>query len=164
MDQNSQVKEEDGKLLSSKTIQECNKELKASDLFAIEDFSDDEREVSTKFASLAKYDAEEAAKLTLENEWVFWYDDQGGVRQGMDTEDYEKSIKNIGQFSTVQVTSSYNNYNSILNALQDFWRYSNSLIHVSMLPDGTNLRMFKFGIMPTWEDPANVQGGRWVFW
>jgi hypothetical protein len=30
------------------------------------------------------------------------------------------------------------------------------------LPDGTNLRLFKYGIKPTWEDPANERGGKWV--
>jgi hypothetical protein len=27
-------------------------------------------------------------------------------------------------------------------------------------PEGANLRMFKSGIVPSWEDPANAKGGK----
>eukprot|EP00656_Telonema_subtile_P009664 TRINITY_DN14560_c0_g1_i1.p2 TRINITY_DN14560_c0_g1~~TRINITY_DN14560_c0_g1_i1.p2 ORF type:complete len:214 (+),score=57.66 TRINITY_DN14560_c0_g1_i1:304-945(+) len=30
------------------------------------------------------------------------------------------------------------------------------------MPNGANLRIFKKGIKPTWEAPANTHGGRWV--
>jgi translation initiation factor 4E len=46
--------------------------------------------------------------------------------------------------------------------LQDFWRYSNTIKDVSLLPEGVNVRLFKAGIKPTWEDPANYKGGKWV--
>jgi translation initiation factor 4E len=29
--------------------------------------------------------------------------------------------------------------------------------------EGTNLRLFKGGIKPMWEDPSNEKGGKWVF-
>jgi hypothetical protein len=44
---------------------------------------------------------------------------------------------------------------------QDFWRYWNN-IELNRLPLNSNLRLFKKGIRPTWEDPKNVQGGKWV--
>lgn len=31
------------------------------------------------------------------------------------------------------------------------------------MPDGTNLKIFKEGIKPMWEDDANYNGGKWVF-
>lgn len=32
----------------------------------------------------------------------------------------------------------------------------------SKLADYSNLRMFKKGVRPLWEDPANMDGGKWV--
>lgn len=31
-----------------------------------------------------------------------------------------------------------------------------------MFPDGANLRLFKQGIAPMWEDPCNENGGKWT--
>lgn len=31
-----------------------------------------------------------------------------------------------------------------------------------VLPEGSNLRLFKADITPSWEHPANAKGGRWV--
>lgn len=57
------------------------------------------------------------------------------------------SLKSLGSFNTVQ----------------DFWRYWNNLIdNTKPLPESSNLRMFKQGITPSWEHPANAQGGKWI--
>eukprot|EP01118_Nematostelium_gracile_P009129 TRINITY_DN305_c0_g1_i1.p1 TRINITY_DN305_c0_g1~~TRINITY_DN305_c0_g1_i1.p1 ORF type:complete len:406 (-),score=113.62 TRINITY_DN305_c0_g1_i1:26-1183(-) len=85
-----------------------------------------------------------ASKLALEHQWVFWYDDQ--MPHGTTADKYESAIKALGKFDNVQ----------------DFWRYWNNLQKVVKFPDGTNLRLFKEGIKPMWEDPLNRDGGKWV--
>ena len=59
---------------------------------------------------------------------------------------YEHAMKNLGKFSTIE----------------GFWQWTNSIPDVSKLPYGTNLRLFKSGIKPLWEDPANEKGGKWT--
>lgn len=83
-------------------------------------------------------------ELPLQNCWTLWYDEK--VSKGMERDSYASVLKRLGEFGTVQ----------------EFWRYMNH-IEVSNLPTGSNLRMFKSGIEPTWEDPANASGGKYVF-
>eukprot|EP01103_Thecamoeba_quadrilineata_P020785 TRINITY_DN911_c0_g2_i1.p1 TRINITY_DN911_c0_g2~~TRINITY_DN911_c0_g2_i1.p1 ORF type:complete len:459 (-),score=74.64 TRINITY_DN911_c0_g2_i1:17-1393(-) len=87
----------------------------------------------------------EPGVIYLENTWTFWYDEK--VPKGTTCNVFEGTTKKIGSFSTVQ----------------DFWRYWNNIIIIN-LPDYSNLRLFKEGIKPTWEDPANINGGKWVLY
>jgi translation initiation factor 4E len=82
--------------------------------------------------------------LPLQNRWTLWYDEK--VSKGMGRDSYASSLKKLGEFGTVQ----------------EFWAYMNH-IDVGELPVGSNLRMFKTGIEPTWEDPANQNGGKYVY-
>eukprot|EP01102_Stenamoeba_stenopodia_P009739 TRINITY_DN2886_c0_g1_i1.p1 TRINITY_DN2886_c0_g1~~TRINITY_DN2886_c0_g1_i1.p1 ORF type:complete len:671 (+),score=136.06 TRINITY_DN2886_c0_g1_i1:291-2303(+) len=84
--------------------------------------------------------------IKLENTWTFWFDERP-AKAGTGSEDYESRIKEIGSFNTVQ----------------DFWRYWNN-IDITKFAENTNLRLFKHGIRPSWEDPANVHGGKWIFY
>ena len=60
--------------------------------------------------------------------------------------DYEAGLTLIGEFNTVQ----------------SFCRYLNWLKPPSKLERGSNYHIFKSGIKPMWEDPANANGGKWV--
>eukprot|EP01061_Rhynchopus_euleeides_P036260 TRINITY_DN6112_c0_g1_i3.p1 TRINITY_DN6112_c0_g1~~TRINITY_DN6112_c0_g1_i3.p1 ORF type:complete len:470 (+),score=170.00 TRINITY_DN6112_c0_g1_i3:273-1682(+) len=90
----------------------------------------------------------------LENEWTIWFDKSArkpkakaigrADKKGDDTM-YEDCIVELGSFSSVDV----------------FWTYWNSL-HVHNLKDHCNLRVFKKGIKPLWEDKMNKKGGKWV--
>ena len=68
----------------------------------------------------------------------------------MSRSEYESGIAVLGSFSTVR----------------DFWRKWSAVYESSIakkkLPERCNLLMFKSGIKPTWEDPLNASGGRWV--
>ncbi|KXN84467.1 Eukaryotic translation initiation factor 4E type 2 [Leucoagaricus sp. SymC.cos] len=66
--------------------------------------------------------------------------------QPPDTHDYEAGLTVIGEFKTVQ----------------DFCRYFNWLKPPSKLEKNSNYHLFKSGIKPMWEDPANANGGKWV--
>ncbi|TFK96793.1 translation initiation factor eIF 4e-like domain-containing protein [Pterulicium gracile] len=60
--------------------------------------------------------------------------------------EYEAGLTVIGEFSTVE----------------SFCRYFNWLKPPSTLARNSNYHLFKSGIKPMWEDPANADGGKWV--
>lgn len=62
---------------------------------------------------------------------------------GLKIRDYESAMKRIAPFNTVE----------------DFWR-----IYVHLRPIGDiymDYHLFRDGIAPTYEDPANINGGKW---
>lgn len=60
--------------------------------------------------------------------------------------EYEAGLTIIGEFDTVE----------------EFCRYFNWLKPPSKLEKNSNYHIFKSGIKPMWEDPANAEGGKWV--
>lgn len=46
--------------------------------------------------------------------------------------------------------------------VQDFWRIYNHLMRPNDLPNTMDYHLFKTGIKPMWEDPANRRGGKWM--
>ncbi|KAL9642781.1 hypothetical protein ABK040_009856 [Willaertia magna] len=82
----------------------------------------------------------------LKHGWVIYYDQ--GFKQGTpSSQDYEQTIKPIGSFQTVQ----------------EFWSYWNNInLPFNKMPSYFNLRLFKEGVKPLYEDPRNIDGGRWV--
>ena len=59
---------------------------------------------------------------------------------------YENSIKQICTITTVE----------------EFWLTYNFLKHPNDLPNTTDYHFFRDGIKPTWEDPSNARGGKWI--
>ena len=85
-------------------------------------------------------------------------------------ESYEKSIKGLGNFKTVRVGC-----NGVVllcvggwvilyfgAQVQDFWNIYNHLVRPNDLPNTMDYHLFKTGIKPIWEDPANRRGGKWM--
>ncbi|KZT07949.1 translation initiation factor eIF4e [Laetiporus sulphureus 93-53] len=66
--------------------------------------------------------------------------------QPPDTDEYEAGLTVIGEFDTVE----------------SFCKYFNWLKPPSRLERNSNYHLFKSGIKPMWEDPANANGGKWV--
>ncbi|KAG7096374.1 hypothetical protein E1B28_003818 [Marasmius oreades] len=64
----------------------------------------------------------------------------------VDSNDYEAGLTVVGTFTTVE----------------QFCRYFNWLKPPSKLERNSNYHLFKEGIKPMWEDPANKNGGKWV--
>ncbi|KIY65297.1 translation initiation factor eIF4e [Cylindrobasidium torrendii FP15055 ss-10] len=60
--------------------------------------------------------------------------------------EYEAGLTHVGEFATVE----------------SFCRYFNWLKPPSRLDKNANYHLFKAGIRPMWEDPANKNGGKWV--
>ncbi|KAF6216860.1 hypothetical protein GE061_001210 [Apolygus lucorum] len=71
--------------------------------------------------------------------WSLWYFSRN-LGSTWDT-----CLKKIGTFTTIE----------------DFWSYFNHLQPPSLMKPGCDLCLFKEGIRPAWEDPANKRGGRW---
>lgn len=46
--------------------------------------------------------------------------------------------------------------------MQDFWKIYNHLVRPNDLPNTMDYHLFKTGIKPMWEDPANRRGGKWM--
>eukprot|EP01097_Dermamoeba_algensis_P001080 TRINITY_DN1409_c0_g1_i1.p1 TRINITY_DN1409_c0_g1~~TRINITY_DN1409_c0_g1_i1.p1 ORF type:complete len:202 (-),score=29.04 TRINITY_DN1409_c0_g1_i1:129-734(-) len=80
----------------------------------------------------------------LQYKYSFWFNRR--VHGARTQENYEKNIKYLGSFETVE----------------EFWSYYNHLIRPSDLPNTSDYHLFKAGIKPMWEDDANKSGGKWI--
>jgi len=87
--------------------------------------------------------AEEDVIHPLQNAWTLWFDNPR-KRTSVDT--WGSHIKKVMEFGTVE----------------DFWRLYNNIMKASTLDHGSNYHLFKDGIEPKWEDPANERGGQWT--
>ncbi|KAF9480508.1 eukaryotic translation initiation factor 4E [Pholiota conissans] len=81
----------------------------------------------------------------LRNTWVFWFRQQR--TPGNKIISYEEGIKKIAAFSSVE----------------SFWSLWTHLAPPSALQPTTDYLLFHTGIRrPVWEDPLNIQGGKWI--
>mmetsp|Transcript_20155 Transcript_20155/g.52299 ORF Transcript_20155/g.52299 Transcript_20155/m.52299 type:complete len:267 (+) Transcript_20155:297-1097(+) len=80
----------------------------------------------------------------IDSLWTWWYDDKTGTR-GTTSWD-ENRIQEIG----------------MVGSLQAFWRLQASVLPPSHIVAGATYHFFRDRIKPTWENAANVNGGRWV--
>jgi translation initiation factor 4E len=82
-------------------------------------------------------------KHPLQNRWTLWYDNP---RKKTSQDTWGNYLKKIVDVDTVE----------------DFWRLYNNIVPASQLEHGSNYHLFKTGIEPKWEDPANGKGGQWT--
>ncbi|KDQ53781.1 hypothetical protein JAAARDRAFT_39089 [Jaapia argillacea MUCL 33604] len=105
-----------------------------------------------------------APEHPLENKWTLYHDQKTAIpftpapppdaasapaiihANAPESTDYEAGLTIVGEFSTVET----------------FCRYFNWLKPPSKLERNSNYHLFKSGIKPMWEDPANANGGKWV--
>ncbi len=75
--------------------------------------------------------------------WVFWHyrRSKGTTKNWMDC-----------QHATAEMDS-----------LEAFWRFYQGLQAPSVAKINQDYSLFKRGIAPMWEDPANLKGGQWIF-
>jgi len=79
-------------------------------------------------------------KHPLQYRWVLWYCKQDRSKE------WEECLKEVAGFDTVE----------------DFWALYNHIQLASGLSWGSDYYLFKEGIRPMWEDPHNIEGGRWL--
>lgn len=48
-----------------------------------------------------------------------------------------------------------------ITSVEEFWGVYNNIIGPSVLGQRADYYLFKGGIIPAWEDPANKHGGKW---
>ncbi|KAJ1645361.1 eukaryotic translation initiation factor 4E [Dispira simplex] len=82
-------------------------------------------------------------KHPLQNAWTLWFD---FPNRKTNSNTWSQNLREIVTFATVE----------------DFWGMHNNITRASDLPFGSNYHLFKEGIKPMWEDPANERGGKWV--
>lgn len=84
----------------------------------------------------------------LENEWTMYYDRRNAHNSAKHASGaaYENNLVELCSVKTVK----------------DFWSYFNQLKAPSNLGMNSNVNVFKAGIKPMWEDPANAEGGKWT--
>lgn len=94
----------------------------------------------------------EVAALRPENEsapgkaWNVYFDDASFL--GRDPEEYMRSMALLGGF----------------RSLARFWVVHGAvMLRLGDMPPTFNVRVFRDGVRPVWEDPANMRGGRWSF-
>ncbi|KAJ0408127.1 hypothetical protein P43SY_002097 [Pythium insidiosum] len=92
-------------------------------------------------------DSKPSGETPIQNAYSFSYIKRNSGKAEVSVqESYEKSIKDLGDFKTVQ----------------GFWRVYNHLVRPNDLPNTMDYHLFKTGIKPMWEDPANRKGGKWM--
>ncbi|ORX39257.1 hypothetical protein BD324DRAFT_649340 [Kockovaella imperatae] len=113
--------------------------------------------ISPALSSPGKPKTAKAQEHPLEHAWTLYFDaksfkpppglSNGGTKEGQSLlGDYEKSLVTVGRFDTVE----------------GFARHVNNVRLPSSLSKNSNYHLFKDGIRPMWEDPANANGGKWV--
>lgn len=95
-------------------------------------------------------------KTPLQSHFVFSFMRRGGNKpkseegeqkqESQPAHPYENAIKTITSVDTVE----------------DFWETYDFLKRPSDLPTTTDYHFFRGGIKPTWEDPNNAKGGKWI--
>ncbi|WVQ81329.1 hypothetical protein IAT38_003452 [Cryptococcus sp. DSM 104549] len=123
-----------------------------------EEKKEEEMESPPETASLASSGEAPAGKKKehpLKHEWTLYFDAKGfkpdpkfAPKKDGDNvlAAYENTLANVGKFSTVE----------------GFARHLNNVRLPSLLAKNSNYHLFKNGIRPMWEDPANANGGKWV--
>ena len=87
--------------------------------------------------------SEDETPMPLHCKWTLFYDNPRLAPPGTDWKD---NLKICGEFDDVG----------------DFWRIFNNVKPASSMALNSNYHLFRQGIQPMWEDPANINGGKFV--
>lgn len=85
---------------------------------------------------------EKSSNAPLHSKWTIWFDNPK-IAPGRD---WKENLKQCGSF----------------DCIADFWSVYNNLKPAAQLSAGSNYSLFRYGIEPSWEDPANSEGGKFV--
>eukprot|EP01024_Parvocaulis_polyphysoides_P050648 TRINITY_DN4936_c0_g1_i1.p2 TRINITY_DN4936_c0_g1~~TRINITY_DN4936_c0_g1_i1.p2 ORF type:complete len:216 (-),score=51.88 TRINITY_DN4936_c0_g1_i1:229-876(-) len=83
-------------------------------------------------------------KHPLEHRWTLWFDNKQRGKGGRDS--WGATLNTVYSFGTVE----------------EFWCLYNNIQTPGKLAANADLHLFKEGIKPAWEDPANENGGSWT--
>ncbi|KAF9917327.1 eukaryotic translation initiation factor 4E [Lobosporangium transversale] len=97
---------------------------------------------NTKYVTVFNDPVNFNVKHPLNNSWTLWFDNPG---KKTNPNTWEQSLKELITVETVE----------------DFWGVYNNVMKACDLAINSNYHLFKQGIKPMWEDPANKRGGKW---
>ncbi|KAJ2809231.1 eukaryotic translation initiation factor 4E [Coemansia furcata] len=80
----------------------------------------------------------------LNSEWTLWFDNPS---RRTSASNWTANLKEIVTIGTVE----------------EFWGVYNNVAIAFDIPNGANFHLFRKGIRPMWEDPANANGGKWGY-
>ena len=87
-----------------------------------------------------------AVQTCIQNRYCFWFMKRQSAANKSSNK-YQDNVQKIASFQTVE----------------HFWRIYDHLIRPGDYKSSTiDYHLFKNGISPTWEDPNNVKGGKWI--
>ncbi|CAK1579086.1 unnamed protein product [Parnassius mnemosyne] len=81
----------------------------------------------------------------LEYSYWMWFSRRPPARELSATTGYSQALRLVGRVASVE----------------QWWGLYTHLARPAELPPLSDLHLFKLGIKPMWEDPANVNGGKW---
>jgi translation initiation factor 4E len=84
-----------------------------------------------------------ARVIPLHGKWTLWFDNPRLAPAGTDWKD---NLHACGSFDDIEA----------------FWRVFNNIKPASTLQVNSNYSIFREGVLPAWEDEANVEGGKFV--
>lgn len=108
------------------------------------DLEKEGEEVRTVFQDPVSFNV----KHPLFNEWTLWFDNPNARGSSSAKERREHWGANLHRVVD-------------LHSVEEFWGLYNNIVPPSSLPQSANYYLFKVGIQPAWEDPANGDGGKW---
>lgn len=104
----------------------------------------DDNELRTVFQDPVNFNL----KHPLYNEWTMWFDNPHHKGSSSAKERRETWGANLHKVVNIK-------------SVEEFWGMYNNIVPPSTLPQSANYYLFKEGIQPAWEDPANGNGGKW---
>lgn len=106
--------------------------------------NNDESQARTVFQDPVHFNV----KHPLYNEWTMWFDNPSHKGSWSAKERRETWGANLHKVVNIK-------------SVEEFWGLYNNIVPPSTLPQSANYYLFKDGIQPAWEDPANGNGGKW---
>lgn len=88
-------------------------------------------------------DTDDYDVMPLHCQWTLFYDNPRLAPEGTD---WAENLKTVGVFDNTE----------------DFWRIFNNVKPSSAMALNSNYHLFRTGIQPMWEDPSNIEGGKFV--
>ncbi|OQR77369.1 eukaryotic translation initiation factor 4E type 2-like [Tropilaelaps mercedesae] len=83
---------------------------------------------------------------TLQHAYSMWFSRRMGSKQAGTIQKFEDSLKLLATFRSVE----------------KFWKCYTHLRFPNELTGHADYHLFKYGVKPMWEDPANRDGGKWI--
>jgi len=109
-----------------------------------DDDNDDLHQTTAHTTNITRQVAPPTTRTPLHRRWTLWFDNPRFAPPGAAWKD---NLKKCGSFDN----------------LEAFWRIYNNVKPPSQLSLNSNYHIFRQGILPTWEDPVNTNGGKFVY-